>query len=60
MSIKQIMKSKAVICTVPDQRKADAVRKTLKEKISPLIPASVLRQHKAAWIYLDKDSSSML
>jgi glucosamine-6-phosphate deaminase len=60
MSIKQIMKSKAVICTVPDLRKADAVRKTLKEKISPVVPASVLRQHDSAWLYLDKDSSSML
>jgi glucosamine-6-phosphate deaminase len=60
MSIKQIMKSKAVICTVPDLRKADAVRKTLKEKISPVVPASVLRQHDSAWLYLDKNSSSML
>jgi glucosamine-6-phosphate deaminase len=60
MSIKQIMKSGSIICTVPDLRKAEAVRKTLNEKISPMIPASVLREHKSAWLYLDKDSSSEL
>jgi len=60
MSVKQIMKSEHIICTVPDLRKAEAVRRTMKEDISPMIPASVLRNHKAAWLYLDKDSSSML
>ena len=32
MSIKQIMKAKAIICCVPDIRKADAVKKLLKVK----------------------------
>jgi len=60
MSIKQIMKSKAIICSVPDHRKADAVKKTVEGAISPMIPASVMRNHKAAWLYLDKDSASLL
>ena len=60
MSIKQIMKSGSVICTVPDLRKADAVRRTIQEVISPMIPASILRNHGTAWLYLDKDSSSRL
>lgn len=60
MSIKQIMKSMAIICTVPDLRKADAVKKTLECEVSPIVPASVLRSHKAAWLYLDRDSSSKL
>ncbi len=60
MSVKQIMKSGSIICTVPDMRKAEAVRKTMKEKISPMVPASVLREHRTAWLYLDKESSSML
>jgi len=58
MSIKQIMKSKAIICSVPDSRKADAVRKTLEDPVSPDIPASILRNHRNAWLYLDKESSS--
>jgi glucosamine-6-phosphate deaminase len=60
MSIKQIMKSKAIICSVPDLRKAEAVRKTLEDPVSPEIPASVLRTHSQTWLYLDKDSASFL
>lgn len=60
MSVKQIMKSKAIICSVPDMRKADAVRRTLMEPVSPHIPASILRNHGNAWLYLDKDSSFLL
>jgi len=60
MSIKQIMKSKAIICSVPDLRKAEAVKKTVEGSITPAIPASIMRRHEAAWLYLDKDSASML
>ena len=60
MSIKQIMKSKAIICSVPDSRKADAVKKTVEGIIGPEIPASIMRQHDEAWLYLDKDSASLL
>jgi len=60
MSIKQIMKSKAIICTVPDLRKAEAVKGTVEGIISPDIPASIMRQHKSAWLYLDRDSASLL
>lgn len=60
MSIRQIMKSKAIICCVPDLRKATAVKKTVEGSISPAIPASIMRQHEAVWLYLDKDSASML
>ena len=60
MSIKQIMKSKAVICTVPDKRKAEAVKNCLEGEISPLFPASILRKHPRMFMFLDKDSSSLL
>jgi glucosamine-6-phosphate deaminase len=54
------MKSKAIICSVPDSRKADAVKKTVEGTIGPEIPASIMRQHDEAWLYLDKDSASLL
>jgi glucosamine-6-phosphate deaminase len=60
MSIRQIMKSKTIICSVPDLRKAEAVKKTVEGSISSAIPASIMRQHEAVWLYLDKDSASML
>ena len=60
MSIRQIMKSSAIICSVPDGRKARAVRNTLEEPVSQLIPASILTTHKDAWLYLDQHSASLL
>lgn len=60
MSIKQIMRSKAIICSVPDLRKAEAVKKTVEGPVGPSIPASIMRRHNNAWLYLDKDSASLL
>ncbi len=60
MSIRQIMKSQAIVCTVPDKRKAKAVRQCLEGEVSPWHPASILRQHSHAYIYLDSDSASLL
>lgn len=60
MSIKQILKSKAIICSVPDLRKAKAVKDCLEGKISVWHPASILQSHSACQIFLDQDSSSLL
>jgi glucosamine-6-phosphate deaminase len=60
MSIQQILKARNVLCVVPDQRKAEAVRNCLELEVSPLRPASILQQHRAATIYLDQESASLL
>jgi len=60
MSIKQIMKSKAIICSVPDERKAKAVFDTLNSEISPACPASVLRNHPNATLFLDQPAASLI
>lgn len=60
MSIYQIMKSKNIICTIPDKRKAKAVKNCLEEEISPLHPASILRKHPQVYFYLDKNSASLI
>jgi glucosamine-6-phosphate deaminase len=60
MSIRQIMKSEHIICSVPDERKADAVRNTIVCDVTPMVPASVLQDHPSAWLYLDKNSSAKL
>jgi len=60
MSIRQIMKSEAVVCTVPDKRKAQAVKQCLEGKVSPAHPASILTTHSNAFVYLDTDSASLL
>ena len=60
MSIKQILQSKNIICSVPDSRKAMAVKNTLGKNVSNLYPASILQMHKNCTIYLDKNSAVLL
>jgi glucosamine-6-phosphate deaminase len=60
MSVRQILKSKEILAVVPDARKAPAVKKCFEGEISPMAPASILRTHANATIYLDKDSASLL
>lgn len=49
-----------LIVTVPDRRKAQAVRRTLGEPITTACPSTLLRTHPDATIYLDVDSASEL
>jgi len=60
MSIRQILKSKEIVCVVPDERKARAVRDCLEGDVSPMHPASVLRRHPRTTVYLDHASASLL
>lgn len=60
MSIKQIMKSNNIICSVPDQRKAEAVKNCLEGIVTNLYPASILQIHSNCTMYLDAESSSLL
>ena len=60
MSIQQIMAAQSIICTVPDLRKAQAVHDCFTGEITPLHPSSILRQHERAFVFLDKDSASLL
>ena len=60
MSPNQIMKSAAIVCTVPDKRKAAAVRDSLEGEITPRVPASILQRHGNVSLFLDKASASLL
>ena len=60
MSIKQIMKSKTIICSVPDERKARAVFDTVHAEITPACPAAIMRNHPDAVLFLDKAAASGL
>jgi len=60
MSINQIVKSKHIICSVPDSRKAMAVKNTLEQSVSNLYPASILQLHPACTFYLDEASAALL
>jgi glucosamine-6-phosphate deaminase len=60
MSVRQIMKSAAIICTVPDERKAEAVRNAVKGEVTPQVPASILQRHKQCTLFLDPPAASLL
>lgn len=60
MSIKQIMRSRSIICACPDERKAQAVHDCLSLPISNLHPASILQDHADCTFFLDKASASLL
>ena len=49
-----------LFCIVPAITKANAVRATVMGEISEKCPATVLRRHKNAALYLDSDSASLL
>jgi len=60
MSARQILKAKEILAVVPGPRKAHAVKLCLEGTISPMAPASILRTHPNATVYLDKQSASLL
>jgi glucosamine-6-phosphate deaminase len=60
MSIRQVLKAKEIVAIVPDSRKANAVKACLEGEISPMAPASILRRHESATVYLDKNSAALL
>jgi glucosamine-6-phosphate deaminase len=60
MSIRQIVKSAAIICTVPDQRKARAVQAAVEGPVTPEVPASILQKHAHTTLVLDTASASLL
>jgi glucosamine-6-phosphate deaminase len=60
MSVRQIMKSEHIICSVPDERKAQAVKNTIEQDVSNLYPASILQLHPSCQFFFDKSSAQLL
>ena len=60
MSIRQIMKSATILCSVPDERKSTAVQAAVEGPISPDVPASILREHPNVTLLLDEAAASQL
>ncbi len=60
MSIWQIMEAKVIVCCVADERKAIAVRNTVKMAVTRDVPATILQQHPDATLYLDAFSAALI
>jgi glucosamine-6-phosphate deaminase len=60
MSVRQVLKANQIIAVVPEARKAHAVKLCLEGEVRPMAPASILRTHPTATVYLDKHSAGLL
>ncbi len=60
LTVPALMGGKRLFCVVPASSKAQAVRSTLYGPISEACPASALRRHGGAVLYLDQDSAALL
>lgn len=57
LTLPAIFSATFIFCMVPGPTKADAVKKTLKGPITPACPATILRRHENAILFLDQDSA---
>lgn len=60
MSVHGILSSRHIIVSCPDQRKAKAVADCFFEYVTPLYPATALRNANDCSIYLDRQSSYLI
>ena len=60
MSARQVLKAREIIAVVGDKRKAQAVKACFEGQISPMAPASILRTHSNATVYLDDGIAALL
>ena len=60
LGLNHLLESKKAILVANGSKKADVIRKALKEKITPHLPASILRNHSNGLVILDRAAASML
>ena len=60
LTLPTLFRARYIFCMVPAPTKAEAVRKTLKDPISTACPATILRRHENAILFLDQDSAKLI
>lgn len=60
LGLQHLLEARKAILVANGIKKADIVRKALKEKITPHVPASILRNHDNGMVMLDRAAASML
>ena len=60
VTIPALMRSKHMVCTVPGPAKAQAIRSMLEGEVAQACPASILRTHRSAYLFIDADAASLL
>jgi len=60
MSVHQIMQCRHIVSCVPYAVKANAVKETLENQLTNMVPATMLKKHPDFTLFLDKDSAAMI
>ena len=60
LGLKHIMQSRTVILQASERKKAGIVKKAIEGPITPDIPASVLRRHSNAFMFMDQEAAALL
>lgn len=60
MSVQRILATNTLFCSVPDLRKAEAVRAAVEGPVTPHVPASILQTHRDCQLHLDRAAASLL
>ena len=60
MSVYQIMQCRQIVSCVPFAVKAKAIKDTLGNELTNMVPATMLKQHPHCTLYLDKESASQI
>jgi glucosamine-6-phosphate deaminase len=60
MTVHQIMQCRHIVSCVPYSVKAKAIKDTIENKLTNMVPATMLKEHSDIVLYLDKDSASLI
>jgi glucosamine-6-phosphate deaminase len=60
MSVHQIMQCNSIVSFVPYRVKANAVKLTLENDLTNMVPATMLKNHKNTTLFLDEESASLV
>lgn len=60
MTVDRIMRCRHILSAVPYAVKAEAVKNTISQPVTNLVPATILKRHPSMTLFLDEDSASLL
>lgn len=60
LTIPALCSAQHIFCIVPSEKKAEAVRRTLKEEVTEECPASILQETDNVYMYIDSEAASKL
>ncbi len=60
LTLPALMAAQAIFCMVPGPTKAEAVKNTITGPIDTSCPATILRRHTQALLFLDRDSARLI